>query len=41
MASLGSHRDEMVERPDPHGCSAQFSEMCRMATQPKNTYFVR
>jgi hypothetical protein len=41
MARLSSHRDEMVERPDPDGCSAQFFEMCGMAPQPKNTYFVR
>jgi hypothetical protein len=40
MASFGSHRDEMVERPIGMGCSAQFSEMCGMAPQLKNTYFV-
>jgi hypothetical protein len=41
IASLGSHRDEMVERPVCQGCSAQFSEICGMAPQPKNTYLVR
>jgi len=41
MVRLGSHRDEMVERPALQGCSAQFSERRDMAPQPKNTYLVR
>jgi hypothetical protein len=41
MVRLGSHRDEMVERWPRMGCSAQFSEMCGMAAQQKNTYLVR
>jgi hypothetical protein len=41
MIRLGSHRDEMVERPALQDCSAQFSAIGGMAPQPKNTYLVR